>query len=113
MVYFHPKSNNLGKFWKALQWKMLVFFIAILSTLQPTGICYCHLVPFLVIWYTFSSFGMLYREKSGNPARDRLLGRCPYQILHRLISAVDGQSPREGVWRRWKQVFKISFGRMI
>jgi hypothetical protein len=52
MVYFHP---DLGKFWKVLngmigdkkglEWKMLVF--------------YGHLFR----------FGMLYREKSGNPGR--------------------------------------------
>jgi hypothetical protein len=45
---------------------MLVFFMAILYILRPNGI-------FMAIWYIlwslvyFSRFGMLYREKSGNP----------------------------------------------
>jgi hypothetical protein len=64
---------NLGKVWKALQWKMLVF-------LWPVCLFYGQIVYFMVIWcilwsndhkifiqYIFS-FGMLYREKSGNPA---------------------------------------------
>jgi hypothetical protein len=42
--------------------------MAILSVLRPVGIFYVHLVLFVVIWYRFSRFGMLYREKSGNPA---------------------------------------------
>jgi hypothetical protein len=29
MVYFQTKNPNLGKFWSALQWNMLVNFIAI------------------------------------------------------------------------------------
>jgi hypothetical protein len=29
---------------------------------------YGHLVYFMAIWYIFSRFGMLYQERSGNPA---------------------------------------------
>jgi hypothetical protein len=32
------------------------------------GTIYGDLVTFVVIWYVFSRFGMLYKEKSGNPA---------------------------------------------
>jgi hypothetical protein len=60
MVYFQTKNYNLGKFWKACQWKMSVF-------LRLNGIFYGHLVHFVVIWYIFLRFGTLYREKSGNP----------------------------------------------
>jgi hypothetical protein len=38
----------------------LVYFIARRYILWPFGI-------FLAIWYIFSRFGMLYKEKSGNP----------------------------------------------
>jgi hypothetical protein len=38
------------------------------SILLPFGILYGHLVYFVVIWYAFPRFGMLYQEKSGNPA---------------------------------------------
>jgi hypothetical protein len=61
MVYFQTKNQNLGKFWRVLQLKILVYF----------GV---HLVHFTAIWYilwpfgTFSSyfvffyFGMLLQE---------------------------------------------------
>jgi hypothetical protein len=29
MVYFQTKNPNLGTFWRALEWKMLVYFMAI------------------------------------------------------------------------------------
>jgi hypothetical protein len=29
MAHFQTKSTNLGKFWRVLQWTMLVYFIAI------------------------------------------------------------------------------------
>jgi hypothetical protein len=66
MVYFQTKNTNLGKFRKVFQLKMLVY--------------YDHFVYFTVKWYMlwpfgtfcghlviFSHFGMLYREKFGNP----------------------------------------------
>jgi hypothetical protein len=34
----------------------------------PIGNFYGHLVHFVVIWDIFSRFGMLHKEKSGNPA---------------------------------------------
>jgi hypothetical protein len=61
MVYFQTKNIYLGKFWKVLKLKMLVFFMAILSTLRQNGIIDCHLVHFVVIWYIFYRFGKLYR----------------------------------------------------
>jgi hypothetical protein len=73
MVYFQIKNTNLGKFWKVLQRKMLVF-------LWSFRLFYSQMVYFMAIWYIwwplgmfggllvyFSRFGMLYREKSGNP----------------------------------------------
>jgi hypothetical protein len=44
MVYFQTKNPNLGKFWRALEWKMLVYSIVIWYTLQQYGILYGHLV---------------------------------------------------------------------
>jgi hypothetical protein len=61
MVYFQTKNPNLGKFWRILQWTMLVYCVAIWAILRPLDI-------FLAIWYISSRFGMLYQEKSGNPA---------------------------------------------
>jgi hypothetical protein len=55
------KNLNLGKFWRALEWKRLVNSVAIWYILQPCGICiYGHLVikwqlvyfhHFLAMWY--------------------------------------------------------------
>jgi hypothetical protein len=46
----------------------LVHFAAIWYILRPFGIVCGHLVYFVVHWYIFARFGMLYEEKSGNPA---------------------------------------------
>jgi hypothetical protein len=57
------KQNlNLDIFW-ALECIMLVYFMVF-------GTFYGHLVYIVVIWYIFSHFGILYREKSGNPEAD-------------------------------------------
>jgi hypothetical protein len=50
---YQTKNSNLGKFWKVLQWKMLVFFVAILSISRPNGVFNGHLVHFVVIWNIF------------------------------------------------------------
>jgi hypothetical protein len=70
MVCFQTQNPNLGKFWRVLQWKILVNFMTIWSILRPLEIFYCHLVYCVVIWYIFPRFGILYEEKSGNPAGD-------------------------------------------
>jgi hypothetical protein len=51
MVYLWSFGLSLGH---------LVYFTAIWYILWPSGI-------FIVIWYIFSRFGMLFKEKSGNP----------------------------------------------
>jgi hypothetical protein len=61
--FFQTKTPNLGKFWSALDWKRLINFM---EYLEYSGY-------FMAIWYilcsfgTFSGFGIMYREKSGNP----------------------------------------------
>jgi hypothetical protein len=64
---FETKNPYLGKFWRVLQWK----FMSIWSILRPFGICCLHLVYFMDFGYIFPRFGMLYQEKSGNPADGR------------------------------------------
>jgi hypothetical protein len=59
MVYFQTKNRNLGKFWRVLQWRMEVYFLALWSILQPFYIFYGHLVYFVVIWYIFPRSGIL------------------------------------------------------
>jgi hypothetical protein len=61
MVYFQTKNPNLVKFWRVLQRKMLVNFMAILPILLPFGKVYGNLVCFAFILVYFSLFGMLYQ----------------------------------------------------
>jgi hypothetical protein len=68
MVYLQTKNPNLGKFWRALDWKFLIHFWAILRTF---GIFYDHLVHVIL----FSGFGNIHQEKSGNPDH---CGHNPY-----------------------------------
>jgi hypothetical protein len=57
-------NQNLGKFWRVLQSKMLVNCVAIWSMSRPFGryilcpfsIFYAHLVYFMAIWYILCSF---------------------------------------------------------
>jgi hypothetical protein len=66
MFYFHTKNPDLGIFWRALECKLLVYFMTILIL---NG-CLEYYKP---IWYSLWSFGFfpvlvcLDQEKSGNP----------------------------------------------
>jgi hypothetical protein len=65
---FQTKNPYLGKFWRALDWKIWIYFKAIWNILLTFEIFYDHLVH-------FSGFGILYQEKSGNPG----IGRCIFR----------------------------------
>jgi hypothetical protein len=66
---FSNQKSNLGKFWSALQWKMLVILCTyFLSILRPFDIFYGNFVYFVVVWYIFPRVGKFYQEKSGNLA---------------------------------------------
>jgi hypothetical protein len=67
MVYFQTKNPNLGKFWRALEWKMLVYFMTIWNILRQFGITYGRFVKVVVIWYILPNLVRLDHEKSGNP----------------------------------------------
>jgi hypothetical protein len=73
MVCFQTKNPNLGKFWRALDWKMLICFIPIWNILGTLGIFYDHLLQFVFIRYIISGFGIMHQEKSGNPARQAIV----------------------------------------
>jgi hypothetical protein len=53
MVCFQTKNPYLGKFWRALDWKMLRSFMAIWNILRTYGKFYDHLVHNVLIWYIF------------------------------------------------------------
>jgi hypothetical protein len=67
MVSFQTKNPNLGIIWGTLEWKMFVYFLVIWYIVQPMGIFYVS-AAFDNFWYIFPRFGILYQEKSGNPA---------------------------------------------
>jgi hypothetical protein len=46
MAYFSTKDFNFGKFFKALEWKMLVYFMATWFILCLFGIAYYYSVIF-------------------------------------------------------------------
>jgi hypothetical protein len=60
----------------------LVYFTAIGNILWPFG----HL---MVIWYISSRFGILYQEKSGNPAQEWFRRRNPVSCSDCSISCPD------------------------
>jgi hypothetical protein len=66
MVCFQTKNPSLGKFWRALDWKMLIYFTAIWNILQAFGTFYDHSVHFVFIWYIFG-FWYHVPRKSGKP----------------------------------------------
>jgi hypothetical protein len=39
---FKPKNHNLDKFWRALEWKMLAYFMGIGNRFRPSGMFYGH-----------------------------------------------------------------------
>jgi hypothetical protein len=55
MVCFQTKNRNLGKFRKALEWKMLVYIMTVWNILRPFGIMYVW--PFC---YKLWSFGIFF-----------------------------------------------------
>jgi hypothetical protein len=61
MVCFQTKNSNLGKYWRALESKRLVYSVDIWYILWPFG-------DLEAIWYIFPRFGILCPEKSGNPS---------------------------------------------
>jgi hypothetical protein len=60
MVHFQTKNPNLGKFWRAFDWEMLIYFLAILAILRTFGIFYHHLNYFTDIWDILSPFELFY-----------------------------------------------------
>jgi hypothetical protein len=60
MVYFQTKNPNGGKYWRALDWKMLTYFTDIWDILWP-------FVTFCVHLLHLCGFGTMCQEKSGDP----------------------------------------------
>jgi hypothetical protein len=67
MVCFQTKNPNLGKFWRAFELKIVVYFMVIRNILRSFGVFLWPFGNVAVIWYIFPRFGILCLEKSGNP----------------------------------------------
>jgi hypothetical protein len=50
---FKPKNSNLGKFWRVLQWKMLVYLMVIWSILRSFGMAIWYILWLLGIFFPF------------------------------------------------------------
>jgi hypothetical protein len=68
MAYFHTKNPTLGRFWRVLQWKMLLRYIyGHLVYFTAIWLVCGLLIYFKNIWYIFSLLGLLYQEKFWQP----------------------------------------------
>jgi hypothetical protein len=65
--------------------------------LRQFGLFCGHLVRFMVIWYVFSRFGMLYREKSGNPAV-----HAPSHLSYAIALSSVGLGPTLSDYVNWE-----------
>jgi hypothetical protein len=65
MVCFQTKNINLGRFWRALDWKMLIY-LPFLNIIRTFGIFMTIYVVHFV--FNISGFGIMYQVKSGIPA---------------------------------------------
>jgi hypothetical protein len=67
MVYFQTENPNSGKFWRALKYVLLEYFMAIWVILRPFGVFYGYFGNLVVIWYILLRFGLFYQEKIWQP----------------------------------------------
>jgi hypothetical protein len=58
--FFQTRNPNLGKFLKALDWKMLKHFMDIWNILRTFGIFYGHLGYCVTTWNILCSFGTFF-----------------------------------------------------
>jgi hypothetical protein len=57
----------VGKLWRALDWKMLLYCVTIWNILRSFGIIYGCWVEFAAIWCIFPRFGMFGPRKIWQP----------------------------------------------
>jgi hypothetical protein len=69
MAHFQTENPVLGKFWRDLKWKILVYFTAIGPILRRL-VC-SHLVYFMIIWYIFSPFWYVVARTIWQPCSHR------------------------------------------
>jgi hypothetical protein len=91
MVYIQTQTPNLDKFLRALDWKILIKFMAIWNIWLTFGIFYDHLVHLLLIWYIFAGFCIIDQNKSGNPGP---FDQCTFNSTHFLFCRLCSSCPQ-------------------
>jgi hypothetical protein len=100
MVYFLTKNPNLGTFWRALEWKMLVCLITIRNVSLPFCMIYGHLV---ILWsfVIFSPVLVYFTKKNLATLPSRVL---PFHFFpFRLVTSLS-RSPLN-----WAKLFFKNF----
>jgi hypothetical protein len=77
MVFFQTKNPHLGKFWRALEWKMLVYII------------HAHLEYITAIWYMLWSFGNFVEIWTIFSTFGRIASRKIWQPCSEMVTKVD------------------------
>jgi hypothetical protein len=97
MVDFQNQTPNFGKFWKAFEWKFLIFW-------WPFDILCGHLLYCMAIRYIFGSFvifppfrSKMYHEKTGNPA-----AAATHSALHIYVNCIMDWIPKT-LWPQFRQ----------
>jgi hypothetical protein len=108
MVSFQTKNPNLGKFWRALDGKMLIYFRVIWNILRIFGIFYDHLVHFVFIWYIFPVLVSCTQENLATLGQTKIFGSI-FSSFHAFKSfafqlACYKQGSMLRLWRFW-QIF--------
>jgi hypothetical protein len=84
MEYFQTKNSNFRNFWRSLEWKRLVYSVAIWNILRPFVFI---LLPFSGNLVYFPRFDTLCQEKSGNL---RMPSKLQITALHSIKSQKHG-----------------------
>jgi hypothetical protein len=87
------KNPNLGKFLRALDCKMFIYFMAIWNILRTFGIFYDHLVHFMIIWYIFPHFDMFRPRKIWQPCRRARLWNSVFKQIESTSGAAQKVCP--------------------
>jgi hypothetical protein len=101
--FFPTKNPNLGIFWRALEWKKLLYSLAISNILVPLGTFYGHFVIMQSFGTLFSALVNCGWKKSGNPGLD-----CGGKYRRRKISILSDENLARSVrlFRPEKRYFK-------
>jgi hypothetical protein len=90
MVYFKTNIPKMGRFLRALDWIMFIYFMALKNILRAWKVYKCPFGTGCVDLVQFSGFGITYQEKSGNP--DVSLSRTKPKYVGAMVALARQQS---------------------